>query len=110
MAGAQLLDVFAGQTLIAMFRDADAVESNPTGLPDEVVGWDRAVAGAFARMGMEVGEPARDAAHRSRQTWETSDFLKKSKCSSASPVPRATQLSEFSATWQGTPVPCQTAR
>ncbi len=28
----------------------------------------------------------------------TSDFLKKSKCSSARPVPRATQLSEFSAT------------
>lgn len=28
----------------------------------------------------------------------TKDFLKKSKCSSASPVPRATQSSEFSAT------------
>ena len=31
----------------------------------------------------------------------TSDFLKKSKCSSARPVPRATQLSGFSATWHG---------
>ena len=38
------------------------------------------------------------------QIWDTSDFLKKSKCSRARPVPRATQFSAFSATWQGTPV------
>src|ERR1035437_6741967 len=31
-------------------------------------------------------------------------FLKKSKCSRAMPVPRATQCMELSATWQGTPV------
>src|SRR4029450_7822314 len=40
------------------------------------------------------------------QTAETRDFLKKSKCSSARPVPRATQFREFSATWHGTPVTC----
>src|SRR5207249_12217759 len=40
------------------------------------------------------------------QTASVSDFLKKSKCSSARPVPSATQSSEFSATWQGTPVTC----
>ena len=34
----------------------------------------------------------------------TSDFLKKSKCSRARPVPSATQFSGFSATWHGTPV------
>ena len=38
--------------------------------------------------------------HRHQICW-TSDFLKKSKCSSARPVPRATQLSGFSATWHG---------
>ena len=49
-----------------------------------------------------------DRCHAARQAgprccW-TSDFLKKSKCSSARPVPRATQFREFSATWHGTPV------
>ena len=79
-------------------RQAEALRvANQVGRLAERVERRRAVA-------VQVDERAsRRGIHAAQMRW-TSDFLKKSKCSSARPVPSATQFSEFSATWQGTPV------
>ncbi len=61
----------------------------------------RVTSGASARR-VPGSPPCRDGpampSDAARQTCWTSDFLKKSKCSRARPVPRATQLRGFSAT------------
>ena len=89
---------------------------------DRVVVGDREVRQAARRGGTDDGLGRRERVERGRgvdvqveegpdarsgsrtSDGRDQDFLKKSKCSSARPVPSATQFSGFSATWHGTPV------